>query len=223
MAENTAKKLTSKMTATQSKNNGTVGKNGKTCAGTETEINIARAFAGECQASARYKFLADTLRKEGYVYLQEQLTALASEEDAHAKVFWDLATAGMKAQMKNLVITADYPYFKGCPCEELAFSAKCELDENTKIYPAFMAIAKKEGCADAELKFRQIIEVEGAHYAKLSQIATLLKEETLYRKNTPVKWRCTNCGHTETAREAWNACPLCGAPQGMAMGMLSQQ
>ena len=42
----------------------------------ETKINLARAFAGECQDGARYQFIAKQAEQEGYQYIKTLLKTL---------------------------------------------------------------------------------------------------------------------------------------------------
>ena len=41
-----------------------------------------------------------------------------------------------------------------------------------------------------------------------------LKNKTLYSSNTSIKWKCSNCGHEDTQKEAWKICSLCSMPEG---------
>ena len=39
-------------------------------------------------------------------------------------------------------------------------------------------------------------------------------DNELYSSDQPCKWTCSNCGHSEEKRSAWQQCPLCSYPQG---------
>ena len=52
-----------------------------------TFVNLARAFAGECQDGARYQFLKDKAEREGLAYVGQICTEHATNEMKHAKVF----------------------------------------------------------------------------------------------------------------------------------------
>ena len=54
----------------------------------QTIKNMARAFAGECQAGARYQFLRKQATQK-QPYLAGVLKLLATNEMAHAKVLFD--------------------------------------------------------------------------------------------------------------------------------------
>ena len=70
----------------------------------QTKTNLARAFAGECQAGARYQFIAQKAMQEGKKNIQMLFKTLAKNEMAHAKVFWDLIAKNSKEEQKNIEI-----------------------------------------------------------------------------------------------------------------------
>ena len=37
---------------------------------------------------------------------------------------------------------------------------------------------------------------------------------TLYKRDKPTLWVCSECGYRATSNEAWHICPLCKASQG---------
>ena len=54
-----------------------------------TRQNLARAFAAECQAGARYQFMATMAQNEKLFYVKDTMKMLAKNEMAHAKLFYD--------------------------------------------------------------------------------------------------------------------------------------
>ena len=56
--------------------------------GTQTELNLLAAFAGESQARNRYDYAASVARKEGYLQIAELFEETAVNEKAHAKRFF---------------------------------------------------------------------------------------------------------------------------------------
>ena len=55
----------------------------------ETKKNLLRAFAGESQAKNRYTFSAGFAKKQGLPCIQMVFLFTASQEEAHAKAFYD--------------------------------------------------------------------------------------------------------------------------------------
>ena len=67
----------------------------------QTKINLARAFAGECQDGARYQFLAKLAMDEGYAYLQSIFKTHAKNEMAHAQRFFNLLADNSSTKLKK--------------------------------------------------------------------------------------------------------------------------
>ena len=53
------------------------------------------------------------------------------------------------------------------------------------------------------------------------EIATKLNSGKLYKSPQAYKWKCTECGHEETSKNAFKTCPLCHEEQGYSMFELS--
>lgn len=180
----------------------------------KTYKNLAKGFAGECQAGARYQFLSKECKKQGYNFLSNTLKTLAKNEMAHAKTLFDLIVNNSENVVKNIDIEAGYPFKYGELVEHFKYTMEDEEMEANSIYPTFSKIAKEEGFIDISEKFDRIASVEKCHYALLKQIYEGLKNENLYSSKTPIKWKCSNCGNEHTQNEAWDECDLCGMPKG---------
>ena len=87
------------------------------------------------------------------------------------------------------------------------------MEANT-IYPAYAETARNEGFLDIADLFDRVSSVEDCHYNLNKQIYEGLKNKTLYKSKTPIKWKCSNCGNEHTQKEAWKVCDLCSMPQG---------
>ena len=79
----------------------------------KTKVNLARAFAGECQDGARYQFLAKQALDEGYYYMQMIFKTHAKNEMAHAKRFYDLINEYSDEKLNNIDLTGGYPFTSG--------------------------------------------------------------------------------------------------------------
>lgn len=180
----------------------------------ETYKNLARGFAGECQAGARYQFLSKKCIKEGYNFLSNTLKTLAKNEMAHAKTLFDLIVNNSKDVVKNIDIQAGYPFKDGELIKHFKFTMEDEEKEAKTIYPTFAKIASEEGFTEVAEKFERIASVENCHYMLLKQIYEGLKNKKLYSSKTPIKWKCSNCGNEHTQLKAWKICDLCNMPEG---------
>ena len=98
-----------------------------------TFVNLARAFAGECQDGARYQFLKDKAEREGLAYVGQICTEHATNEMKHAKVFYDFITDNGTERVPNIEFTAGYPFKAGTLNEEIKSVAQDELNQATTI------------------------------------------------------------------------------------------
>lgn len=180
----------------------------------ETKINLARAFAGECQDGARYQFIAKQAEQEGYQYIKSLLKTLAKNEMAHAKVFYDLITQNCKKSQDNIKIEGGYPFECGSLQQNLQDSMETEVSQSNNVYPSFAKIAQDEGFEEIAHQFDLVSTVENCHHLLLSQILEKLKTKKLYKSTEPTKWKCSECGFEHTSKQAWDTCPSCKMPQG---------
>lgn len=180
----------------------------------KTIINLARTFAGECQDGARYQFLADVATQQGQAYVAEVLKDIATNEMAHAKKVYEYITSKTDEVIKNIEIEAGFPFKSGEFVEMIGYEIENENSESENVYPVFAEIARDEGFKDAAQLFMKISEVENTHMNILKEIYEGLKSKKLYKCADGRKWKCSNCGHIEENKAAWNSCPLCGMEQG---------
>ena len=182
--------------------------------GTETQKNLARAFAGESQARNRYDFTAEQLRKEGQEYLYRVISEISRNEHAHARIFWDYLVQGTPGGFPNIAFDAGYPFSGGDSLANLQSAAHGEAQEATEIYPKFAKIARSENFPEIAASFEQIARIEASH----NQIFTTMREQlsgnTLYAKPNPITWKCENCGHAFTGSNVPAQCPVCHRPTG---------
>ena len=72
---------------------------------TETFKNLARSFAGECQAGMRYQMIAKLAMQEKYKTLSDTLKTIAKNETLHATQFFnkiiELLNNFVKEQLPN--------------------------------------------------------------------------------------------------------------------------
>jgi rubrerythrin len=180
---------------------------------TETYKNLARSFAGECQAGMRYQMIAKLAMDEKLKTLADAIRTIAKNETVHATQFFNklIEKTGSK---ENIVLDAGYPFHIGTLEESLKFSANDEKNETEDIYPSFSLTAKEEGFEDVAALFKMVAEVEAQHKIVFQYLHDAVRNGTLYKSEKPVLWICSECGHMHVATEAWKVCPLCKAEQG---------
>lgn len=184
----------------------------------KTLHNLAKSYAGECQASIRYKFIEYGAKKEGFEYLSTLVDKVVYNEFNHARMFYTFIQKASKDTINNLDIESGYPFKeKWDLLDNLRLASEDEYNEFSKIYPEYKQIALDEGFDDIAKLYDDIIQVESCHHKLFKDLYNQMKTGTLYKKDKKVKWKCSACGYEATANEAWDICPLCKLKQGWVM------
>ena len=126
----------------------------------QTYLNLARAFAGECQARTRYEFVEYGFRYNGYEAIATLIDKIVYQEFNHARMLYTFIQKADDKQIDNIEICAGFPFREKWDLEEnLKLLAE---DENTEanIYADFISTAKKEGFPEIATLFEQIMAVE---------------------------------------------------------------
>ncbi|MDD5557395.1 MAG: ferritin family protein [bacterium] len=180
----------------------------KSLKGTRTEKNLLAAFAGESQARNRYTYFASAAKKEGYEQIARLFLETAENEKEHAKVFFKHLEGG------DVEITAAYPAGRiGDTKSNLEAAAAGENLEWTTLYADFCTIARDEGFPQVAQSFEQVAKVERFHEARYRKLIGNIVAGEVFRRKTPVKWHCINCGYVVEGTEPPPACPACAHPR----------
>ena len=184
----------------------------------KTYVNLAKSYAGECQARTRYEFIVYGARMNGYKYVAELVEKVVYNEFNHARMFYTFIQQSEEKQVENIDIASGYPFKEKWDLQaNLRIAAEDEMDEATRIYPEYAKTAREEGFTEIAKLYEDIIQVETCHQKLFSQLYEQMKSGTMYKKKEKVKWKCADCGYEATAKEAWQECPLCKAKQGSVM------
>lgn len=159
--------------------------------GTKTEQNLAAAFAGESQARNKYTYFAAVAKKEGYHYIAKIFEEAAHNEMRHAKDEFNLL--GGIGETK----------------ENLKAALEGEVHETLEMYPTFAKEAEEEGNADAANLFRQVAKIEKHHGDRYQRLLELVENGTVYKREKPIKWKCSVCGYVHEGTEPPEKCPAC--------------
>lgn len=182
-----------------------------------TKTNLARSFAAECQAGARYQFMAKLALQDQMQFISDTMKTLAKNEMAHAKVFYNHILQNSEGNVRNIPIEAGFPFELPDLKSSLLEESKNETSEAENIYPSFARIAKDEGFTDIAKSFEAIAKIEHTHALMLKYLADLYKTGKLYKRAEPTEWKCSSCGHVAVSKEAFKTCPVCGMPQGFVI------
>ncbi len=176
--------------------------------GSKTEKHLLMAFAGESQARNRYTYFAAKAKKDGFVQISKIFLETADQEKEHAKRLFKFLKGG------DLEITATFPAGKiGTTAENLRASAMGEHEEWEEMYPEFAVIAREEGFDAIAKVFDAIAVAEKRHEERYLALLKNVEDDTVFKKDAPVKWVCQNCGFVHEGESAPNVCPACAHPQ----------
>ena len=160
----------------------------------KTEQNLKAAFAGESQARNKYDYYAKVAHKEGYHYIARIFEETAANEMRHAKDEFTLL-GGINDTLANLTDA-----YEG------------EDHEVKSMYPTFADEAEAEGNKEAAILFRQIAKVEAHHRERYGRLIEMVKNGTVFKREQPIKWKCSVCGYVHEGTEPPKKCPCCKHP-----------
>jgi rubrerythrin len=176
--------------------------------GTKTEVNVMTAFAGESQARNRYTYFASQARSDGYMQIADIFEETANQEKEHAKRLFRLLPGG------EVEIQASFPagVIATTP-DNLRAAAAGEHHEWTDMYPSFAEVARQEGHKDIAAIFQAIAVAEKQHEKRYLGLLANIEAGAVFKRETPVVWRCRNCGYLHEGKQAPGVCPACAHPQ----------
>lgn len=180
--------------------------------GTQTAVNLMKAFAGESQARNRYVFFAEAARREGYMEMAEIFELTAANEQAHAKRFYQFLVNG-GYNHEAITIEADFPVSYGTTQENLLSAAQGEHEEWSAIYKDAADTAEKEGFEAIATAYKAIAKVEEYHEQRYLQLKEKMDQDEVFRRQEKIEWICMVCGYVYEGYEAPKICPSCNHAQ----------
>ncbi len=179
-----------------------------TLKGSQTEKNLLTGFAGESQARNRYTYFASAAKTEGFVQISAIFAETSDQEKEHGKRLFKFLAGG------DAEVQAAFPAgVIGLTTENLKAAAGGEHYEWTEMYPGFAKVAKDEGFNEIAGAFKAIAVAEKQHEKRYLALAANVDAGTVFKKDTPVVWRCRNCGYLHEGTSALQMCPACAHPQ----------
>jgi rubrerythrin len=161
----------------------------------KTVENLKAAFAGESQARNKYTFYAQAARKEGYHYIARVFEEAAENEKQHAQDHFELLNGigDTAANLKDAIGGEDY--------------------ETMEMYPDFAKDAEEEGNTAAAILFKQIAKIEQHHRDRYKKLLEMVESGTVFKREQPIKWKCSICGYVYEGTEPPPKCPSCKNPR----------
>ena len=161
----------------------------------KTKENLEAAFAGESQARNKYNYWAKAARKEGYHYIAKIFEETALNEMRHANDEFKLLN-GINSTLENLKAAVEG-----------------EAYEFETMYPEFAKDAEEEGNIEAARLFKQIGKVEAHHRDRYKKLLDMVENGTVFKRDEPIKWKCSVCGYIVEGTEPPAKCPCCQHPR----------
>ena len=179
----------------------------------ETLKNLAKAFIGESQARNRYTYYSKQALKDNYPQLSDIFALTADQEKEHAKqlllMITELKTKeGARPSDPVLVETEANTTFADTKIN-LESAIAGELHETNSMYPDFAKVALAEGLVEIAGRLRAIALAEKHHAERYQKFLDGIRTGSLWKKPTPVKWICRECGYEHTGTEPPKVCPAC--------------
>ena len=165
--------------------------------GSRTEANLMAAFAGESQATNKYRYYASKAKKDGYVQIANIFEETANNEKEHAKLWFKLLHGGAVPGT----------------IENLKDAAAGENYEWTDMYAEFAKVAREEGFEDIARQFDGVAAIEREHEERYRKLLANIEGDLVFSKDGDVIWQCINCGHICIGNKAPEVCPVCAHPQ----------
>ena len=165
--------------------------------GSKTEKNLMEAFAGESQARNKYTYYASKAKKDGYEEVANIFEETANNEKEHAKMWFKALHGGsVPSTIENLID-----------------AAAGEHGEWTDMYARMAKEAEEEGFARLAYQFKAVAAIEKIHEERYLKLLKAVQEDTMFKSENVVAWKCLNCGHVHFGKEAPGVCPVCDHPQ----------
>jgi len=160
----------------------------------KTIENLKTAFSGESQARNKYDYFAKVARNEGFHYIAKIFEETSLNEMQHAKEEFKLLK-GISNTQNNLKEAIDGEHY-----------------ETEEMYPTFAKIAEEEGNKEAAKLFTEIGKVEKHHEERYKKLLEMVEKGTVFKRDKPIRWKCSKCGHIHVGTEPPEVCPSCKHP-----------
>jgi rubrerythrin len=161
----------------------------------KTDENLRAAVAAESLVRNRYAYYAQVARKEGYLYIAKIFEEIAENEKYHAMGELELLMKGCDTAMNLRAAIED------------------ERDESENVYPRYATEAEVEGDRAAAILFQQISKIERQHHDRFEKLLSMVESGTVFKRDVPIKWKCSVCGYTYEGLEPPKRCPYCKRPR----------
>lgn len=177
----------------------------------KTYLNLAKSFAGECQAYVRYKFVEYGARYNKLENIAQIIDKIAYNEFNHARVLYTKIQSASKNTIENIEVCTGYPFKEKWDLTENMLLTADDEHEEAEAYTRYAETAREEGFEDIATLFEELAKIELQHEEIFKALHKELANDTLYKSKEKVLWVCDGCGYRSEAKEPWEKCPVCQA------------
>ncbi len=164
--------------------------------GSQTEINLQTAFAGESQAHTKYEYYASQAKKDGYQQIAALFLETSHNEKEHAKIWFKYLHGG---EMR------DASQSRG-RCRR----RKLRVDRHVR---RLAKTAREEGFEEIALRFEMVGAIEKQHEERYRALIDNIETGKVFSRDGDAIWICRNCGHIVIGKNAPEICPVCSHPK----------
>lgn len=152
---------------------------------------IYQVLINEAFAKFRYEIYAEVAREEGLHYYAKILEETARNEFSHGKEIFGILN-GIGSTYENLKIAIE-----------------SERNEAEYLYPRLSEQSISEGDLNMARLFKQIALIEQRHMERLNKLLDLMENDSVYKRDNPIRWKCRVCGYIYIGMEPPKKCPGC--------------
>ena len=97
--------------------------------------------------------------------------------------------------------------------DNLKEAVGAEIYESENMYPKFAKEAELEGNQAVAILFTQIAKIEKHHRSRFRKLLDLVENQMVYKRDEPIKWKCSVCGYVYEGTDSPPKCPYCKHPK----------
>jgi len=155
------------------------------------QLELMNALKNEALARCKYELYAEIAHAEGLHYFGKILEETSRNELSHVREI--MRVLGLLNSTK----------------ENLSTAIEAEKDESISIYPGLQEAALVENQLDTARLFQQIAKIEARHLERFERLSNLLENDSVYKRDIEITWKCRVCGYVYIGQEPPNKCPGC--------------
>lgn len=145
----------------------------------------------EALARCRYEIYGQKAHDEGYHYIGKIFEETARNELSHVTELMRMLEleGSTKVNLKQAIMN--------------------EEKESSVTYPKLREEALVDNTLDTARFFQQLTKIEARHKERFEALLKLMETDQVYKRETPIKWKCRVCGYIHEATEPPKKCPGC--------------